>query len=176
MNIVLVGYRGTGKSTAGKILHERLGMRYISMDDEIVRRAGMPVPAIVEKFGWPGFRDLESEIARELSQADNVIIDAGGGVIERPENIDALKNNARIFWLKAAVGTIVTRIQGCTERPSLTAGKTFTEEVAEVLEQRSGKYKAAADHEVDTDGLTPEQIAEKIISCWKSPQGGNRQM
>ena len=67
MNIVLIGYRGTGKSTVGKLLAEQLGMSYISMDDEIVQNAGMSVPEIVEKQGWPGFRDMESELARNLS-------------------------------------------------------------------------------------------------------------
>ena len=163
MNIVLIGYRGTGKTVVGELLAERLGMTYMGMDAQIVKKAGMPIPEIVEKSGWPGFRDLESEVARELAGLDHLIIDTGGGVIERPENIEALKTNALIFWLKASVDAIVSRIQTDTQRPALTTGKTFTEEVAEVLEQRTPKYKNAAHHEIDTDPLTPEQVAEKII-------------
>lgn len=166
MNIVLIGYRGTGKSLVGRILARRLGMRYIGMDAAIVERAGMPIPQIVEKHGWHGFRDLESAQARELSGLDNLIIDTGGGIIERPENIEALQKNALIFWLKARVDTIVRRIRGDTQRPSLTTGKTFTEEVAEVLEQRIPKYKSAAHHEIETDELNPEQIADRIIGIW----------
>ncbi len=168
MILVLIGYRGTGKSHVGRILAERLRIPYIGMDGEIVRRAGMPIPEIVEKCGWPGFRDLESELVRELSARDDIIVDTGGGVIERPENIEALRQNACIVWLKASVETIVARIQGCTERPSLTAGKTFTEEVAEVLERRTPLYRSAAHHEIDTDDLTPEQIADEVISFWSS--------
>jgi len=167
MNIVLIGYRGTGKSTVGKLLAERFGMVYISMDGEIVQRAGMPIPEIVDKLGWPGFRDIESELALNLADEDNKIIDTGGGVIERPENIEALKKNAQIFWLKASVNTIVSRIQEGTERPALTAGKTFTEEVAEVLEKRVDRYSSAADHEIDTDGVTPCQIVERIIPLFE---------
>jgi len=166
MNIVLIGYRGTGKSLVGAVLARRLGMRYIGMDAAIVERAGMPIPEIVEKRGWPGFRDLESAQARELSGLDNLIIDTGGGIIERPENIEALQKNALVFWLKANVDTIVSRIHGDTQRPSLTAGKTFTEEVAEVLERRIPKYKSAAHHEIETDELNPEQIADRIIGIW----------
>jgi shikimate kinase len=166
MNIVLIGYRGTGKSVVGAILSRRLGMRYIGMDAAIVDSAGMAIPDIVEKYGWPGFRDLESVQARELAGLDNLIIDTGGGIIERPENIDALQKSARIFWLKARVDTIVTRIQGDTQRPPLTSGKGFTEEVAEVLERRIPKYRSAAHHEIDTDELTPEQIADRIIEIW----------
>lgn len=163
MNIVLIGYRGTGKSEVGSILAQRLGMKCLGMDAEIVKKAGMSIPDIVAKYGWPKFRDMESELARELSALDNVIIDTGGGIIERPENIEALRNNAVIFWLKASVDVIVTRITGGTERPALTEGKTFTEEVAEVLERRTPKYQDAARHEIDTDHLTPEHVADRII-------------
>ena len=166
MNIVLIGYRGTGKSVVGSLLSQRLSMNYIGMDAEIVKRSGTPIPEIVEKYGWSKFRDMESDIARDLSGQEHLIIDTGCGVIERPENIDMLRKNSRIFWLKASVDTIVSRIQTDTQRPALMEGKTFTEEVAEVLERRFPKYKSAAHHEIDTDHLTPEQVAETIIEIW----------
>jgi shikimate kinase len=167
MNIVLIGYRGTGKSVVGKLVAKALRMKCISMDAKIVERAGMSIPDIVEKHGWTTFRDMESEVARELATVDNIVIDSGGGVIERPENIEALQVNSRIVWLKASVGAIVSRIQGGTERPSLTGGKSFTEEVAEVLERRTPKYTSAAQYTIDTDQLTPEQVADRIIEIWK---------
>jgi shikimate kinase len=166
MNIVLIGYRGTGKSVVGKIVSQRLGMKCISMDVRIVEKAGMPIPEIVEKHGWTTFRDMESEVARELATVDNILIDTGGGVIERPENRDVLRKNALIFWLKASTAKIVSRIEKGTERPSLT-GKNFTEEVAEVLERRTPKYMSAAQYEIDTDKLTPEQVADRVIDIWK---------
>lgn len=166
MNLVLIGYRGTGKSVVGELLAARLRMSCMGMDAEIVKRAGMPIPEFVAKYDWPKFRDLESEVARDWAKQDKVIIDTGGGIIERSENIDALRANGRIFWLKASVDTIVSRIQSGAERPALTEGKTFTEEVAEVLERRVPKYQDAAHHEVDTDKLTPEQVADRIIEIW----------
>jgi shikimate kinase len=166
MNLVLIGYRGTGKSLIGRLLAKRLGMTYIGMDGAIVERAGMSIPEIVSQRGWPGFRDLESEVARELAGRDNIIIDTGGGVIERPENVEVLQQNALIFWLTATTATIVARIEGGTERPALTSGKTFTEEVAEVLERRTPLYRSAAHHEVATDGLKPEAIAARIKELW----------
>jgi shikimate kinase len=168
MNIVLIGYRGTGKSEIGAILAKRLGMRRIAMDAEIVKKAGMSIPEIVEKYGWPGFRDRESAEARELANCDNIIIDTGGGIIERPENIEVLQKNACMIWLKASVETIVARIQGGSERPALTSGKTFTEEVAEVLERRTPRYRSAAHHEIDTDDLTPDQIADTIVDILRT--------
>ncbi len=167
MNIVLIGYRGTGKSVVGTHLAKRLRMPCMGMDGLIVEKAGMAIPEIVEKEGWPAFRDLETDVARELAGRDNIIIDTGGGVIERPENIEVLQENARIFWLKASGDTIVSRIQEDTQRPSLTEGKTFTEEVADVLTERHPKYKRAAHYEINTDQLTPEQVAQRVIEIWK---------
>ncbi|MCK5340611.1 MAG: shikimate kinase [Desulfobulbaceae bacterium] len=167
MNIVLIGYRGTGKSVVAEILSQRLSMKSFGMDAEIVKKAGMSIPEIVETSGWDTFRDMESEIARGLSNEDNIIIDTGGGVIERPKNIETLKENGSIFWLQASVDVIVSRIESGVERPALVEGKTFTEEVAEVLERRLPKYSGAAQHTIDTDSITPDQVAEKIIEIWE---------
>jgi len=164
MNIVLIGYRGTGKSVVGEILARKLNHQTISMDAEIVKKAGMSIPDFVEKNGWPGFRDLETEVARELAGRDNIIIDCGGGVIERSENIPALRGNGIIFWLQASVDVIVSRIAEGTERPALTEGKTFTDEVAEVLDRRTPLYSAAAQHTINTDAITPEQVANRILA------------
>ncbi len=168
MNIVLIGYRGTGKSVIGAILAKRLGIRCISMDDEIANKAGISIPEIVDQFGWPGFRDRESAEARDLASLDNIIIDTGGGIIERPENIEVLQKNACVIWLKASVEIIVARIQGGAGRPALTQAKTFTEEVAEVLERRTPRYRSAANYEIDTDNVTPEQIVDTIIEIVKT--------
>jgi shikimate kinase len=167
MNIVLIGYRGTGKSAVGALLSQRLSMPCIGMDARIVEKAGISIPEIVDRYGWPGFRDMETHLARELAALDGVIVDTGGGIIERSENVAALEKNALMVWLKATVETIVSRIQGDTQRPSLTTGKTFTEEVAEVLEARTPKYAGAARCQIDTDALTPEQIVEIICEQWQ---------
>jgi shikimate kinase len=163
MNIVLIGYRGTGKSVVGALVAEKLGMTCINMDSEIVTLAGKTIPEIVSESGWETFRDMESEVARRLAGKDRLVIDTGGGVIERAENIMVLKKDATIFWLKASVPVIVSRIEDGTQRPALTEGKTFTEEVAEVLKRRTPKYADAGDVEIDTDELTPGQVSEKII-------------
>jgi len=167
MNIVLIGYRGTGKSHVGRLLSERLSFPYVSIDKAIVLRAGMSIPEIVSHFGWPGFRERESLEVKEISVWDSIIIDSGGGVVERPENIEALRENGCLIWLKASVPTIVSRIKGGSDRPALTDGKSFTEEVAEVLERRTPLYRSAAMHEIDTDSLTPEEIAEQIVLLWQ---------
>ena len=163
MNIVLIGYRGTGKSEVAQILADRLNKRYAGMDANIVRRAGRPIPEIVAQFGWPGFRDLETQEALALAAMDDLVIDTGGGVVERPENITALQQNGWLVWLEATVETIVARIQGDDQRPALTEGRSFTDEVAEVLARREPLYRQAAQFAVDTDPLTVAQVAETII-------------
>ena len=91
MNLVLIGYRGTGKSTIGARLAAMLDMAYVSLDAEIAARAGMAIPEIVSRFGWKRFRDLEEEVAADAAARDGQVLDTGGGVVVRPENIRRLK-------------------------------------------------------------------------------------
>lgn len=164
MNIVLIGYRGTGKSSVAKILAHRLGRRLVSTDAEIVTRAGRSIPDMVQEHGWEHFRDQESIVCRQMGTEDGLIIDTGGGAILRDENVRALKGNGIVFWLTASVPAIAARIAGDTNRPSLTGGKSFVDEVAEVLQERIPKYRGAADHALATDNELPTQIAERIIA------------
>jgi shikimate kinase len=163
MNIVLIGYRGTGKSTVGKILAEQLARKLVSTDGEIMERAQRSIPDIVEQAGWDHFRDLESEVCRELSEKDGLVIDTGGGAILRPENVAALKKHGVVFWLTADVPVIAQRIGGDTQRPSLTGSKSFLEEIEEVLKDRRPKYEAAADHIIPTDAQSAAQVAAAIV-------------
>ncbi len=165
MNIVLIGYRGTGKSTVGKILAARLERHLVSTDAEVIARAKLTIPEIVQQFGWEYFRDIESEVCRDLAAKDGLIIDTGGGAILRPQNVDSLKKNGTLFWLTASVETIATRIGGDTQRPSLTGAKSFIEEIQDVLRERTPKYQAAADHTIATEGQSVEQVAAHILAC-----------
>jgi shikimate kinase len=168
MNLVLIGYRGTGKSTVGRMLASRLKRRLISSDAEIVRRAGESIPDIVKRAGWDGFRDLESKVLLELSAQDNLIIDTGGGAILRPENVEALRRGGRLFWLTATVDTIRRRIRADTQRPSLTGKKSFLEEITEVLAEREPKYRAAAHEVVPTDGRTAADVVQAILERFQA--------
>ena len=164
MNIVLIGYRGTGKSTVGRLLAARLGRTLVSTDAEIVVRAKRAIPEIVAQEGWEYFRDLESDICMELASRDQLVIDTGGGAILRPHNVEALKKSGRLFWLTASVETIATRIGGDNQRPSLTGTKSFVDEVADVLRERTPKYQAAADHVVATDDRSIDQLVETLLT------------
>ncbi|MCX5724993.1 MAG: shikimate kinase [Nitrospirae bacterium] len=164
MNIVLIGYRGTGKSTVGRLLAARLGRELVSTDAEVVARAKRTIPEIVAQEGWEYFRDLESAVCRDLAGRDQLVIDTGGGAILRPQNVQALKKSGMLFWLTASVETIAARIGGDTQRPSLTGTKSFIDEIQDVLREREPKYQAAADHVIQTDDQSSDQLAETIVS------------
>ena len=164
MNIVLIGYRGTGKSTVATLLGQRLGRSVVSTDAEVIARTHLPIPQIVEQFGWDHFRNLEAAVCQSLTEQDGLVIDTGGGVILRDENVAALKTNGIIVWLTAEVPTIASRIGGDTQRPSLSGTKTFVEEIEEILVIRYPKYQAAADFVIPTDQSPPEQITELIVN------------
>ncbi|HKY72406.1 MAG TPA: shikimate kinase [Nitrospira sp.] len=168
MNIVLIGYRGTGKSTLGKAVAVRLGRQLISTDQEIVRRAGSSIPDIVAAHGWDYFRDLETAVCRDLAGRDNLVIDTGGGAILRQQNVDVFKRNGRLIWLTASVDTIAARIGGDTQRPSLTGTKSHIEEIRDVLSERAPKYQAAADLTIATDGRSIEELASFIVQSFAS--------
>ena len=174
MNLILVGYRGTGKSTVAQLLASRLKRKSLSTDAMIIEKVQMPIPKIVEKSGWDHFRDLESTVCRDLRESDNLVIDTGGGIIIRSGNVEALKPTGLIFWLTATVDTISRRIADDTQRPSLTAGKTFTEEIEEVLKERTPKYEAAADFVVETDACSAEQVAKQILTFFRESQGSGK--
>ena len=163
MNIVLIGYRGTGKSTVGRLLASRCGRKLVSTDVEIIKRAQRTIPEIVAQEGWEYFRDLESNICKELASRDQLVIDTGGGAILRAQNVEALKTNGTVFWLTASVETIARRIGSGNQRPSLTGTKSFVDEIQDVLRERTPKYQAAADHIIVTDGRSTNQLMEIIL-------------
>lgn len=164
MNIVLIGYRGTGKSAVGKILAEKTGREYISTDEKIVEKAGMSIPMIVGKNGWTHFRDMESLVAAEVSSLSGVVIDTGGGMILREENVNHLKKSGRLILLTASLEKIVERIEADPNRPPLKEGMSFLDEQKKVLEERNPIYHAIADFTVDTTEEPIPMCVEKIIA------------
>lgn len=163
MNIVLIGYRGSGKSETGSALAARLGWPCVSTDALIAAAAGMPIADFVAARGWDAFRDLETRIVAETAERDSTVIDTGGGAVVRPENAARLRKNGYVVWLRAAAETIRDRIGADTGRPSLTGAKSFLDEIGEVLAERTPLYQSAADASVDTDGKVPDTIAGEIL-------------
>lgn len=166
MNLVLIGYRGTGKSTVGKCVAARLRRELLSTDAEIVKSSGQTIPQLVEQHGWEYFRNLETKMCQELAGQDGLVIDTGGGAILRPQNVEVLKRTGKLFWLTASVETITKRIGSDTQRPSLTGAKSFVDEIQDVLRERLPKYQAAADYVIETEGKSVTQVADEILALW----------
>ncbi|WP_413432227.1 shikimate kinase [Crateriforma spongiae] len=164
MNVVLVGYRGTGKSAVANRIARRLNLRKISLDDAVVRTAGKSIPEIVDAEGWTAFRDLEESVVQRFTGQDGLVIDCGGGVIERDANLVRLKQAGPVIWLTASVPTIARRIGGDTQRPSLTGSHSFVDEIADVLQRRHPRYQSVSDFEVCTDDVTVAQVADAVVA------------
>jgi shikimate kinase len=170
VNLVLIGYRGTGKSAIARKLGSILDRQVVSLDQEIVQHAGMPIPDIVAAHGWSHFRDLEENVCREFGARDGMVVDCGGGVVEREANFASLRAGGKVFWLRATPTTIVARIGGDNARPSLTGTKSFTEEVEEVLGRRTPLYERLAHTVIDTDGRTLDDLASTIAHRFQAVQ------
>lgn len=169
MNIALIGFRGTGKTTIGRELAKKLKMRFVDLDDEIVARAGKPIPTIFSEIGEAGFRGLEKKCVAEFSAFDNQCIACGGGAVLFAGNVDNLRRNSRIVLLEADERTIFERIKNDKNRPALT-GLGGIEEVRHLLEERKSFYENAADIRVDTSKNTVKKCAVEIVE--KLRRGG----
>jgi shikimate kinase len=175
MNIVLIGYRGAGKSAVGRKLASRTGSGFVDTDDLVEERQGASIRDIVASCGWDHFRAVEKKIVEEISRKDNLIIAPGGGAVLDPENVRALKKNGLIIWLKADRQVLCNRItqdsRTIDSRPTLT-GKGAVEEFGEVMVVRNPFYQAAADAEIDTESLDVEEVAEAVLSAIRRKIGG----
>jgi shikimate kinase len=171
MNLVLIGYRGTGKTTIGRILAARLGWPLVDTDTLIQERAGKSIKEMVASAGWPEFRRLEREMIAEVAAADRQVVSAGGGAILDAANREALRASGRVVWLTAAPETIWQRMQAdaktAAERPNLTDSGGIAE-VRRVLGERRAAYQAACHHEIATDECSPDESADRILAWFKA--------
>ena len=171
MNVVLIGYRGTGKSTVAERLSVKTKMPWVDADAALETLAGSSIKNIFSERGESAFRDLETTVLTDLIKRDEWILALGGGVILRPENRHTLTQTSPVFWLTAEVETIRSRLSQDPNtkqrRPKLTPGGGV-DEIRELLEQRAPFYQQCADHTVSTDEKTADEIADQIIERLKN--------
>jgi shikimate kinase len=163
MNIVLIGMRGSGKTTVGKLLSERLLKPFYDLDSILAAKEKMPIAQVVAKHGWDYFRDKESEITEAISGPANAVISTGGGVILREKNIMALKKNGVFVYLKTSIDIMLKRIGEGSDRPALTAQPTITEEIKQILFEREPLYQKIANITVETDKKTIQEVVNEIM-------------
>ena len=164
--IVLIGYRGTGKSTVARLLGQRLGVPVWDSDSEIERRIGKTIAEIFAEDGEAAFRELEAEVIAELLQQESFVLATGGGAILREETRQRLRLTGHVVFLTAESVTILRRIQqdkhSAAMRPNLTSLPPL-EEIVAVLGRRQSFYEETAHSIVNTEKKTVKQIVEEIM-------------
>jgi shikimate kinase len=174
MNLILIGYRGSGKSAVGSRLAARLKMRFVDTDDLIEERQGVPISDIVKSHGWGHFRKLENNVIEEISRKDHLIIAPGGGAVLDSDNVKALRRNGTLIWLKADKQTLLKRMNQDpgtnTRRPTLT-GKGTSEELKEVMSLREPIYERVSEIQIDTCESDVEAVVENILTVLKDKMG-----
>lgn len=167
--LALVGLRGTGKTTVGRILAERLGRPFADADVELESRAGRSIAAIFAEAGEPAFRDWEESVLAELTARRDLVLSTGGGAVVREANRRRLRDFGFVVWLSADPDVIARRLQahprGLAGRPALTSAGTIGE-LAEVLQARASLYREVADLVVKTDGRTVDEVVDAVLDVW----------
>ncbi len=160
-NVVLVGFMATGKSTVGPELASRLSFQVVDTDDLIEEKAGKPISDIFAQEGEEAFRDLESEVALEVSRRRGHVIITGGGIVLRERNMAALKEAGPVFCLSASPEEILKRTDGTNHRPLLQSEKPL-KRIQDLLKTRQPFY-ARSDYTIDTTGMPIRKIVECIL-------------
>lgn len=166
MNLVLIGYRATGKTTLARLLAAGLGWSWIDADVEIEQRAGKSIARIFAEDGEPAFRDLEAHVIADLCREDRLVLAAGGGAVLREESRRAMRRDGVVVWLTARPETILARMTAdvttAGRRPDLT-NRAPLDEIVELLGRREPIYRQSSHFAVDTEGKEPEQLAAEIL-------------
>lgn len=161
MNITLIGFMGTGKTTVGRRLAKRLGWPLVDLDEVIVSAAKKSIPAIFAEHGEPVFRRLEHRAILKILHQDQQVIATGGGAFIDPGNRRFLKAIGPVICLTAAPKIILQRVrQSLPSRPLLAGGPSLSQ-IQQLLAQRAAAY-AKADLTIDTSGLSVDEIVERI--------------
>ena len=167
-NLVLIGYRATGKTSVGAELARLLKRPFVDLDQVLVAEAGQSVADIVAQGGWAEFRRREKDLVARYRHLRGLVLATGGGVVLDPENVENLRENGIIIWLTAEPGAIRARLDTDRPRddfrPSLTGGDTVSE-VAQVLQAREPLYRAAAQLVIDTSRRPVAQVVAEILSA-----------
>lgn len=169
-NIIITGFMGTGKTTVGKIISNKLNFIFLDIDELIEKTTGMKISEIFKKFGEKRFRDIETEMVKVVTKKRGQVISTGGGVVLREENLHHLKKSGIIFCLTASPNTIFERTKGCKDRPLLQVNNP-QDKIKELMNERRPFYEKA-DIIIDTEGLSASEVAERVIKEYERLTNG----
>jgi shikimate kinase len=159
-NVYLIGFMGSGKSTVGKILAEKLNMNFIDIDKLIEEKEGMKIKDIFEQKGESYFRELERKQIEAIVNQEGLVVSTGGGLGANLDNMNLMKKNGDVVWLDVSLNTVLDRLKNDQDRPLL---KQPTEKIKQLFEERKNVYRLA-NIRINADKKTPSQIVEEILS------------
>jgi shikimate kinase len=168
MSVVLIGYRGSGKTTIGRKLADRLWQSCVDTDELVVKKAGKSIKEIFEQEGEAGFRAIEAGVVREALKLQDHVIALGGGALDREENRQAVKASGhRVIYLKCDPEELLKRIQAdpttSETRPNLTQHGGGLEEIKQMLDLREPVYRSVMSGELEVTYLSPEEALPYIV-------------
>ena len=171
MNVILIGFRCTGKTAVGQELARRLSRPFVDADTYLQEREGKTIAQIFAQGGESLFRQLEQEVIAELTQRDGLVLAAGGGVVLDGENVRRLRASGEVVRLTASLETILARLgedeKTRAERPRLTGEEDMRREVERLLTYREPFYQRAADFTIETEGKSIEEVADEVLGRLK---------
>ena len=161
MMIALTGFMGSGKTTVGKVLADFLGCPFMDLDDLVVKKAGKSIPDIFAQDGEPAFREQEAQVLRKTVEKyaeSTAVLALGGGAVLTPASAVLLHEKTVCIYLRATLDTLLARLEG------ETAGRPLADaSLADRLASREPIYEKTAHVIMDTDGLSPDEVADEII-------------
>lgn len=172
-NVILIGYRGCGKSSVGRSVAARLGWTFVDTDELVAAAAGKSIRAIFEQDGETDFRRREAELVARVAHGTRQVISVGGGAVLLEENREVLRGAGVCIWLTAPAEELARRTvadpQSAAMRPALTDAGAL-EEIRDLLGHREPLYASLAEHVVPTAGQSVEQVTHAVLSVLA--QGG----
>jgi shikimate kinase len=172
VNIILIGFRGSGKSTVGMKLAGLLGLGFVDTDEEIQRTCGKTISQIFSDEGEERFRELERTEVLKACKGRKSVVAVGGGAVQNPELARAVRRAGIVILLNAPAEVLHERISGdsksSSRRPALTEAGGL-DEVRNLLARRRPAYERTAHIEIDTSGLKTSEVAEEIRERLRGP-------
>lgn len=166
-NIVLIGMSGVGKTKTGKYIANKLDYDFIDTDELIVSREGISIENIFDKYGENYFRNVESDIIKEISSLGSKVISTGGGVVLKKDNVENLRKNGFIFLLMGKIDYIYKNILKSSEkRPLLKKGSNLYEDIETLFKKRESLYINSADKIINVDNKSLDIISKEITEFY----------
>ena len=166
-NISLIGFMGSGKSTVGKILAKRLGLLFIDLDRVIELDQEKEIRDIFRIYGEKYFRELETKVIKKIYKNKNCVFACGGGVVERKENMDIIRENSKVVYLNISAGNAFSRLKEVKDRPLIDV-ENKEKTIEKMIKERDVLYRKYAHIIVDNYNDNPEQTSDNILARFKT--------